>query len=102
MTKMANFNVSHDQKLKRYKKSIFKIDFRSFIPYFEQKYSRFASKQPKNYNFFVILRAKLKKIRDFYKNPTDPGSESGSVRIRTRILLAKKHGSGSVSAQPWL
>ena len=57
-----------------------------------------------NYNFFVILRTKSEKFSDFHKNHMDPGNRSGSVRIRqflrmrNRILLAKKHGSGS--AQP--
>ena len=50
----------------------------------------------KIYKFFVILRTKSRKFRDFHKNPTDPGNGSGSVRIRQflririRILLAKK------------
>ena len=45
-------------------------------------------------NFFVILRTKSKKFRDFLKNPMDPRNGSGSVRIRhflrIRILLVKK------------
>ena len=33
---------------------------------------KFGSKQPKNFDFFVILRTKSKKFRDFHKNSTDP------------------------------
>ena len=47
------------------------------------------------FDFFVILRTKSKKFRDFHKNHTDPENGSGSCWL-------KKHGSAPGSEQPWI